>query len=660
MDKVSKLSIDTIRTLALDSVESAQHGHLGMPLGSAPMAYELWMNHLSINPENPEWFDRDRFVLSAGHGSILNYILLHLSGFDLTIDDLKRFRQIGSKTPGHPEYGHTEGIEVTTGPLGQGIGHSVGLALSEKYLSETFNKPDLDIIDHYTYSICGDGDLMEGVSYEAASIAGHLKLGKLIVLFDSNNVILDGDVNETFSEDMRKRFESMNWQYLFVEDGQDLEAVSDALAKAKQENESPTIIEVKNIIGFGVDDIQGTHNAHSDPVGADAIGKAKKFYEWDHEEFYVPNEVYENFKNINQRGQEQEEVWSKKLDLYKEKYPEDFASLERIIHKDIDIETQNLYTLFDDVEKMSTRVASSKLINHLADNNLAVIGGSADLSKSNKTALEKFGNFNEEDNFKGRNIKFGVREFAMGTIGNALALSNLRPYVSTFFVFSDYLRPSIRLSALMKLPVTYIFTHDSVAVGQDGPTHQPVEHLLSFRAMPNINVIRPADAFETIGAWIISASSTVTPTLLALGRQDVPILKQNYQFIIDGTIRGAYVLEKKENAEGILIATGSEVHLALEAQERLADENIYVNVVSMPSWELFEIQTESYKQSVLQPNLKKRLSIELGSRYGWEHYTTEDGDIMSIDEFGESGAGDSLVESRGFTVENVIRRYKNL
>lgn len=661
MEHLSNLSINTIRTLALDSVEAAQHGHLGMPLGSAPMAYELWANHLKVNPQNPEWFNRDRFVLSAGHGSILNYILLHLSGYDVTLDDLKGFRQIGSRTPGHPEYGHTEGIEVTTGPLGQGIGHSVGIAISEKYLSSTFNKPDFKIIDHFTYSICGDGDLMEGVSYEAASLAGHLKLGKLIVLFDSNDVVLDGDVTDSFSEDITKRFQSMGWHHLFVEDGHDLNAVSEAINNAKAETEKPTIIEVKNTIGFGVEHIEGTHNAHSDPVGKEAIQKAKSFYKWEHaDDFCVPDEVYNHFKKIENNGQSEEKQWNSLMNEYKESYPEDFSSLKKIIDKSLEIDTEKLKGLFANTEKVSTRVASSKLINLLADNNEAILGGSADLSKSNKTTLEKFPDFNEENNFKGRNIKFGVREFAMGTIANSLALSNLRPYISTFFVFSDYIRPAIRLSALMKLPVTYVFTHDSVAVGQDGPTHQPVEQLASFRAMPNINVIRPADAIETIGTWLISSASSHTPTLLALGRQDVPVLKQDYDLIIEGAQKGAYVLSGKENTEGILIATGSEVHLALEAQKQLEDEGINVNVVSMPSWELFEAQSTEYKNAVLDPALRKRVSIELGSKLGWKEYVTENGSVMSVDTFGESGSGEDVIKAKGFTVDNVVAQYKKL
>lgn len=661
MNQISKLSINTVRTLALDSVETAKHGHLGMPLGSAPMAYELWINHLKVNPGNPQWFDRDRFVLSAGHGSILNYILLHLSGYDVTLDDLKGFRQIGSRTPGHPEYGHTDGIEVTTGPLGQGIGHSVGLALAEKYLSASFNKPGYEIIDHFTYSICGDGDLMEGVSYEAASLAGHLKLGKLIVLFDSNDVVLDGDVTDSFSENITKRFESMGWQHLFVEDGHDLESINAAISDAKEETEKPTLIEVKNKIGFGVEHVEGTHNAHSDPVGKEAIQKAKAFYKWEHtDEFFVPDDVYSHFEKIGSKGKDLETKWNTLLEDYKASYPDEYASLRKIIDKDLHVDTTNLNKLFDGMEKVSTRVASSKLVNHLADDNDAILGGSADLSKSNKTTLEKFPDFNEENKYKGRNIRFGVREFAMGTIANSLALSHLRPYISTFFVFSDYIRPAIRLSALMKLPVTYVFTHDSVAVGQDGPTHQPVEQLASFRAMPNINVIRPADAIETIGAWIISSTSRNKPTILALGRQDVPVLKQDYNLIVEGTQKGAYILSDIEKAEGILIATGSEVHLALEAQKKLKKESIHVRVVSMPSWELFEAQDDEYKNTVLDPSLRKRLSIELGSKLGWKEYVTETGSVMSVDTFGESGSGEDVIEAKGFTVENVIKNYKSL
>ncbi|MEJ8765695.1 transketolase [Oceanobacillus sp. HCA-5259] len=658
--RISELSINTIRTLTIDSVEKAQHGHPGMPMGAAPMAYSLWKNVMNINPENPNWFNRDRFVLSAGHGSNLLYNLLHLSGYDVTIEDLKNTRQWGSKTPGHPEYGITPGVEATTGPLGQGIPVSVGMALAERHLAETYNKNDFPIVDHYTYSICGDGDLMEGVSYEAASLAGHLKLGRLIVLYDSNDISLDGGLDLAFSEDIKKRFESCNWQYLYVEDGNDIEAVHKALSEAKADENRPTIIEVKTVIGYGSPSLQGTSDAHSDPLGREEIERTKKFYNWEHKEFHVPQEVYEDFSSIKENGIQKEKEWNDLLAAYQDEYPELAEKLKRIIDGELPVDWSNELPEHKEGETLATRVAASETLNILAGKLPELVGGSADLDSSTKTRLKDHVDLNSQD-YSGRNIRFGVREFAMGAIANGLALHHLRPFVSTFFVFSDYLRPAIRLASLMELPVTYVFTHDTIAVGQDGPTHQPVEQLAAFRAMPGISVIRPADANETREAWKIAVEEKGHPTMLVLGRQGLPTLQATETLANEGVRKGAYIVSKaSDEAVGIIIAAGSEVSLSIEAQARLAEEGIHVNVVSMPSWDLFDKQSVEYQESVLPSKLQKRLTVEMGSKLGWREYAGSEGAVMSIDTFGASAPGDQVIEEYGFTVENVVNKFKEL
>lgn len=657
---VSELSINTIRTLTIDSVEKAQHGHPGMPMGAASMAYSLWKNVLNINPENPNWFNRDRFVLSAGHGSNLLYNLLHLSGFDVTIEDLKNTRQWGSKTPGHPEYGITPGVEATTGPLGQGIPVSVGMALAERHLAETYNRKDFPVVDHYTYTICGDGDLMEGVSYEAASLAGHLNLGRLIVMYDSNDISLDGGLDLSFSDDIKKRFESFNWQYLYVEDGNDIEALQIALEQAKTEENRPTIIEVKTVIGYGSPSLQGTSDAHSDPLGKEEIERTKEFYNWKHEAFHVPQEVYEDFSSIKANGVEKEKEWNDLFDKYQNEYPELAKELKRIIHGEFPEAWDYGLPVYAEGDTLATRVASSETLNTLASKLSELVGGSADLDSSTKTRLKDYVDFNRND-YSGRNVRFGVREFAMGAIANGMALHHLRPFVSTFFVFSDYLRPAIRLASLMELPVIYVFTHDSIAVGQDGPTHQPVEHLAAFRAMPGISVIRPADANETREAWKIAVEEKGHPTMLVLGRQGLPTIKETEKLASEGVRKGAYIVSKaKDKAEGIIIAAGSEVSLSIDAQSRLSAEGIHVNVVSMPSWDLFEKQTVEYQESILPKNLHKRLTVEMGSKVGWREYAGSKGNVMSIDTFGASAPGDEVIEQYGFTVENVVNRFKEL
>ncbi|MCP3027887.1 transketolase [Halobacillus sp. A5] len=658
---LSELSINTIRMLNIDSVEKAKHGHPGMPMGAAPMAYALWKNIMNINPENPGWVNRDRFILSAGHGSTLLYSLLHLACYNLTIEDLKEFRRYGSKTPGHPEYGVTPGVEVTTGPLGQGIPSSVGMAVAERHMAEKYNRENFPVIDHYTYTICGDGDLMEGVSYEAASLAGHLGLGRLIVLYDSNDVSLDGELSLSFSEDIRSRFTSCNWQYINVEDGNDLEAIEAALIEAKADEERPSIIEIKTIIGYGAPSIQGTSDAHSDPLGVEEIKRVKQSYNWSFEEdFFVPDEVYDDFKTIKENGRKKEKAWEQLFMEYKQAHPETAVELERIINGELPEDWTGSLPQYKEGDTLATRVASSEILNTLSRSVSELIGGSADLDSSTKTRLKDELDFSRND-YSGRNFRFGVREFAMGAIASGMALHHLRPFVSTFFVFSDYLRPAIRLASLMGLPVTYVFTHDSVAVGQDGPTHEPVEQLASFRAMPNLSVIRPADGNETREAWKIAMEQRDRPTMIVLGRQGLPTLKGTEAYASEGLKRGAYVLsEPVEKPDGILIASGSEVQLAEKAQEALSLEGIHVRVVSMPSWDLFEKQSTEYQKVVLPDHLQARLTIEMGSKLGWHEYAGTKGAVMSIDTFGVSGPGDEVIKKFGFTVENVVNLFKKI
>lgn len=657
---VSDLSITTIRTLTIDSVEKAQHGHPGMPMGTAPLAYTLWTNVMNHNPKNPEWFNRDRFVLSAGHGSMLIYSLLHLTGYDLPLKELQSFRQWGSKTPGHPEFRHTPGVETTTGPLGQGVATSVGMAVAEAYLAAKFNRPDYSVIDHYTYCLCGDGDLMEGVANEAISLAGHQQLGKLIMIFDSNNVSLDGDVSLSYSEEVKEKFEACGWEVLFVSDGNNIQEVEAALTKAKLNNAQPTLIEVKTTIGFG-SSIAGTHNAHSDPLGAEEIKKIKEKYQWIYEEdFYIPEEVRQDFERVQTHGQKQEEKWNNLLQSYQKEFPSLANELSKLQNLDsLEVATGTL-PLYETGTMLATRVASGESLNKLAKEFPAFIGGSADLDSSTKTRLLEEKDFSPH-NRSGRNIRFGVREFAMAAIANGLALHHLRPFVSTFFVFSDYLRPALRLSALMQLPVTYVFTHDSIAVGQDGPTHQPVEQLASLRAMPGLTVIRPADANETIEAWKWIAENNNGPVALILCRQKLEVFSEIAEKAPYFLQRGAYVVSEPSQQEtGIVIATGSELELAMKAKIKLAQENIHIRVVNMPSWELFEQQDTVYKQEVLPPHLNNRVVVEMGSKLGWGDYAGDRGIIMSVDQFGASGPGDRVVEEYGFTVESVIANMKKL
>ncbi|MEY8292808.1 transketolase [Carnobacteriaceae bacterium 52-44] len=652
---IADLSVKTVRTLAIDSVEHVQHGHLGMPLGAAPMGYKLYRDIMNYNPTNPEWINRDRFVLTSGHGSILQYVLLHLMGYDVSINDLKSFRQLGSSTPGHPEVGFTPGVEATTGPLGQGISTVVGMAIAEEHLAALYNKEDYNIVDHYTYTICGDGDLMEGVAQEAMSLAGNLGLGKLIVLYDSNDISSDGPLSYSNSENVQEKYKAMGWQTLLVEDGNNLEEIEKAIIQAKEETGKPTLIEVKTIIGYGSPNFQGTAAIHSDPIGDEESTLIKEAYEWEHEEFHVPDEVREDLKEVVSKGQQLEDKWSNLFNEYKNEYPELAKNLMDSFEGKVNVE--NIDIEFNE-ESIATRAASGKILNELANKVPAIMGGSADLASSNKTTIET-SKFITKNDFSGSNIHFGVREFGMASIVNGIALhGGIKGYSGTFLVFSDYMRSAIRMSALSHLPVTYIFTHDSLLLGPDGPTHQPIEHLASLRAMPNLNVIRPADANEAKAAWLSAINSSNTPTAIMLGRHDVPVIKE---VSLEGTLKGAYVLsEAKGNEDGIIIATGSDVELALNAQKILEEENVFVRVVSMPSWELYDSQSEEYKESVLPKKIDNKLVVEMGSKQGWKEYIGDKGDSVTLDEFGASGNGNEIAEKLGFTPENIAKRFKEL
>ncbi|GMB09710.1 transketolase [Thermolongibacillus altinsuensis] len=661
---IDQLSIATIRTLSIDAIEKANSGHPGMPMGAAPMAYTLWTKFMNHNPSNPKWFNRDRFVLSAGHGSMLLYSLLHLSGYDVTMEDIKQFRQWGSKTPGHPEYGHTPGVEATTGPLGQGIAMAVGMAMAERHLAATYNKENFEIINHFTYAICGDGDLMEGVSAEAASLAGHLKLGRLIVLYDSNDISLDGELRLSFSESVEQRFKAYGWQYLRVEDGNNIEEIANAIAEAQKDLDRPTLIEVKTTIGYGSPNKAGTADVHGSPLGKDEIKLTKEAYKWTFEEdFYVPDEVYAHFKKVvKEAGEKKEAEWNELFARYKQAYPELAKQLELAMEGKLPEGWHEHLPVYEEGKSLATRASSGEVLNAIAKVVPQFIGGSADLAGSNKTLIKGAGDF-LPGSYEGRNIWFGVREFAMGAAMNGMALhGGVKVFGGTFFVFSDYLRPAIRLAALMGLPVTYVFTHDSIAVGEDGPTHEPIEQLASLRAMPNMSVIRPADANETAAAWRLALESTDRPTALVLTRQNLPTLATTAERAYEGVKRGAYVVSEAQNGDpqALLLASGSEVSLAVEAQKVLASEGIHVSVVSMPSWDRFEAQPAEYKESVIPKHVKKRLAIEMASSLGWERYTGDEGDILAIDRFGASAPGEKIMQEYGFTVDNVVARVKAL
>ncbi|PAE29913.1 transketolase [Paenibacillus sp. 7884-2] len=662
--EIEQLSVNTIRTLSIDAIEHANSGHPGLPMGAAPMAYTLWTDFMNHNPKNSKWFNRDRFVLSAGHGSMLLYSLLHLSGYNLTIDDLKNFRQWDSKTPGHPEVNHTDGVEATTGPLGQGIAMSVGMAMAEAHLAAKFNKKDLSVVDHYTYALVSDGDLMEGISHEAASLAGHLGLGKLIALYDSNDISLDGDLNRSFSENTEQRFKAYGWQVIRVEDGNDLNAIRSAIKEAQSNTTQPTLIEVKTIIGYGSPNKSASASSHGAPLGTDEVVLTKEYYKWTHDDFHVPDEVYADFnEKIVQDGAEKESQWNELFTAYKEKYPEAAGELELAINGELPAGWEKELPVFQPGEDtLATRASSGKVLNAIAKSVPNFFGGSADLAGSNKTTMNDDEDFTRE-NYAGRNIWFGVREHAMGAALNGMALhGGLNVYAGTFFVFSDYLRPAVRLSSIMNTPVTYVFTHDSIAVGEDGPTHEPVEHLAALRAIPGLSLIRPADANETQAAWRLAVESKDQPTALVLTRQDLPTLEGTKENAYEGVKKGAYVISKskKETPDALLLATGSEVQLAVAAQKELLEKDIDVSVVSMPSWDRFQEQDVAYRNEVLPPHVKARVGIEMASSFGWDRYVGNEGAIIGIDRFGASAKGEKVITEYGFTVENVIKHVKDV
>lgn len=661
---VEELSISTIRTLSIDAIEKSNSGHPGMPMGAAPMAYTLWTKFMKQNPSNPNWFNRDRFVLSAGHGSMLLYSLLHLSGYAVSMDDIKSFRQWGSKTPGHPEFGHTPGVDATTGPLGQGISTAVGMAMAERHLAAKYNRDSYHVVDHFTFAICGDGDLMEGVSAEASSLAGHLGLGRLVVLYDSNDISLDGDLNRSFSESVEERYKAYGWQVLRVEDGNSVEEIAIAIKEAKADLTRPTLIEIKTTIGFGSPNKGGKSDSHGAPLGAAEAALAKEAYGWEYEEsFYVPQDVYVHFETaVKATGEKVEADWNVLFSQYKEAYPELASELELAIAGKLPSNWETSLPKYEVGKKIATRSSSGDAINAIADVVPSFFGGSADLAGSNKTYMKNKHDFSRAD-YSGKNIWYGVREFAMGAAMNGIALhGGLKTFGGTFFVFSDYLRPAIRLASLMKLPVTYVLTHDSIAVGEDGPTHEPIEQLAALRSIPGLSVIRPADGNESSAAWKLALESTDTPTALVLSRQDLPILDGAVEDTFEKVSKGAYVLSQgnKAIADAILIATGSEVELAVKAQAVLAEKGISVSVVSMPSWDRFEAQSKEYKESVLPSGITKRLAIEMGASFGWHRYIGFEGRVLGIDKFGASAPGNVVIEEFGFTVEQVVATVEDL
>ncbi|MGW7888567.1 transketolase [Staphylococcus xylosus] len=655
-----QLAVDTIRALSIDAVEQANSGHPGLPMGAAPMAYTLWTRHLNFNPQSKDFFDRDRFVLSAGHGSALLYSLLHVSG-SLGLEELKEFRQWGSKTPGHPEFRHTDGVEVTTGPLGQGFAMSVGMAMAEKHLAGKFNKEDAKVVDHYTYVLASDGDLMEGISHEAASLAGHNQLDKLIVLYDSNDISLDGDLDKAFSEDVKGRFEAYGWKHILVEEGNDLDAIDKAIEEAKSQD-VPTIIEIKTIIGFGAPNKQASHGVHGAPLGEDERKLALENYGLDPEKrFNVPEEVYEIFQqSMLKRANEKEEAWNKLVEEYSNKYPELAEEFKLAISGKLPANYKDELPHYEAGHSGASRADSGEVIQTLSKTVPSFFGGSADLAGSNKSNVKDATDF-DKDTPEGKNIWFGVREFAMGAAVNGMAAhGGLHPYGATFFVFSDYLKPALRLSSIMGLNSTFIFTHDSIAVGEDGPTHEPIEQLAGLRAIPNMNVIRPADGNETRVAWEVALESEDAPTSLVLTRQNLTTMDLPKETVEEGVRKGAYVVfESDKEPEFLLLATGSEVNLALEAAKDLEAQGKGVRVVSMPNWNAFDQQTAEYKESVMPSSITKRVAIEMASPLGWHKYVGTEGKVIGIDGFGASAPGDLVVEKYGFTKENVLNQIQS-
>ncbi len=657
-EKLDQLCINTIRMLAVDAVEKAKSGHPGMPMGAAPTAYLLWTRFRKHNPTNPAWPDRDRFVLSAGHGSMLLYSFLHLTGYDLPLEELKAFRQWGSRTPGHPEYGLTPGVETTTGPLGQGFANGVGMAIAEQFLAERFNRPGHTIVDHYTYAIVSDGDLMEGVASEAASLAGHLRLGKLIYFYDDNDISIDGSTDLTFTEAVGRRFEAYGWHVEEVKDGNDLGAIDGAINAARAERVRPSLIIVRTHIAYGSPHKQDTAEAHGAPLGAEEVKLTKAFFGWPQEPpFFIPGEALAHFRKAVDRGRVWEEEWQVRFRAYATEYPELAEEWHRVMRRELPAGWEaSLPTFKAEDGAVATRVASGRVLNAIAPKIPNLIGGSADLASSNNTLLRGSVEFSYR-NRAGRNLYFGVREHGMGSILNGLALhGGVIPYGATFLIFSDYMRPAIRLAALTELPVIYVFTHDSIGLGEDGPTHQPIEHLAALRAMPHLTLIRPADANETVAAWRVALTHTNGPVALVLTRQNLPTLDRTQMAPADGLERGAYILADAEagRPDLILIASGSEVALAVEARKRLAQRGTRARVVSMPSWELFEAQSQPYRDEVLPPSVTKRLAIEVGVPQGWHRYVGPAGDVIGLTRFGASAPGQVVMEKLGFTADNVV------
>lgn len=664
--ELDQLCINTIRALTLDAVQKAKSGHPGLPLGAAPMAYVLWTRFLRHNPKNPKWHNRDRFLLSAGHGSMLLYSLLYLTGYDLPLEELKQFRQWGSKTPGHPEYGLTPGVEITTGPLGQGFANGVGMAMGAAHLAARFNKEDFPLVDHNVYAIVSDGDLMEGVASEAASLAGHLKLGKLIYLYDDNNVTIEGFTKLAFSERVNERFDAYGWHTITVADGNNLAEI-DAAIRAAQADDRPSLISVKTVIGYGMP-TQGTRKAHSDPPGEDAVREAKRHLNWpEDKEFYVPEEALAHYREAIERGAQQEADWSGLVEKYEQANPEEGKVWRTTMSGDLPDGWEDHLPKFAESKAVATRVASGEVINALAPVLPMLIGGSADLGVSNNTDIKDSHSF-EDGSYDGRILHFGVREHAMGSTLTGMSLNGgLIPYGGTFLTFSDYMRPAIRLAALSEVQVIYVFTHDSIGLGEDGPTHQSVEHLAALRAIPHLFVIRPADSAETSEAWRIAIRRRHAPTALALTRQKVGVIDRQRFAAADGLRRGGYVLAEAETADGevttpklILIATGSEVSLALDAREKLQGEGSPTRVVSLPCWELFEEQSQAYRDEVLPPSVTARLSIEAGVCQGWDRYVGTKGAMICLNRFGASAPGEVALSNLGFNVENVLQHARAL
>lgn len=660
MQTIDQVAVNTLRFLSIDEVEKAKSGHPGFPLGTAPLMYTVWDRFMNYNPKDPNWFNRDRFILSPGHGSALYYAMLHLAGYDVSIEQLKNFRQWGSITPGHPEYGVTPGVDASTGPLGHGFAMGVGFAIAETMLAAKYNKPGFEVVNHYTYGLTSDGDQMEGVASEAASLAGTLGLGKLIYLYDDNHITIEGDTEIAFREDVGKRFEAYGWQVLRVADSEDIDALENAIKEAKADTEHPSLIIVRTHIGYGSPK-QDNASCHGEPLGAEGVAKTKEAADWPvGQSFYVPVTVRKHFDDKLAACAEKQAAWEALLADYKVVYPELGKELEERIKGDVLVSRSDLEAVFNDIEGISTREAGGEVLQKLSMQLPQLVGGSADLGPSNKTVMKTCGYYSKDDR-TGRNIHFGVREHAMGKALNGIALhGGFIPFGGTFLVFADFMRPAVRMAALMGLRSIFVFTHDSIAVGEDGPTHQPVEHAMSLRVIPNLCVIRPADALETAMAWQTACLNQHKPTALLLSRQKLPVLHKYAAVIHDNAGKGAYVLDAgKGEAKAVIIATGSEVHLALEAQAKLAEEGICVSVVSMPSWDMFEMQSEEYKKSVLPEGLPK-VAVEAGVTLGWSRYTGSEDNVVGINKFGASAPGGTVMKEYGFTAENVAAKVKSL